>query len=238
VLDYRTYGFTEQDLEKSFFIDLPNQGAILSRTKDWKLKDLIQALENAYCKKIGVEFNHMTERAQRDWIRQKFEAIQYETLDEETRVHMFKRLNASQMWGDFMAQKFNTTKRFGLEGVWSFVPGMKYGIDKLCELGAETFVFGMPHRGRMNTLANVIRKPMVQLMAEFQGITPDAALSGGFVGAGDAKYHLGTTYRRKYGSTEKDVKLTLLANPSHLETVAPVVCGRARAEQHFLGGSE
>lgn len=69
VLDYKTYGFTEQDLEKTYFIDLPNQGAILSKTKDWKLKDLIQALDNAYCKKIGVEFNHMTERASRDWIR-------------------------------------------------------------------------------------------------------------------------------------------------------------------------
>lgn len=140
------------------------------------------------------------------------------------------------MWGDFMAQKFNTTKRFGLEGAWSFIPGMKFAIDKLTELGAETFIFGMPHRGRMNTLANVVRKPKVQLMAEFQGITPDAALSGGFVGAGDAKYHLGTTYKRKYGGTGKEVTLTLLANPSHLETVAPVVCGRARAEQHFLGG--
>jgi 2-oxoglutarate dehydrogenase complex dehydrogenase (E1) component-like enzyme len=95
ILDYRTYGFTEQDLEKTFYIDLPNQGAILSRTKDWKLKDLIAALDNAYCKKIGVEFNHMTDKAQRDWIRQKFENIQYETLDEATRIHMFRRLNAS-----------------------------------------------------------------------------------------------------------------------------------------------
>jgi len=142
------------------------------------------------------------------------------------------------MWGDFMAQKFNTTKRFGLEGVWSFIPGLKYAIDKLTELGADTFVIGMPHRGRMNTLANVVRKPMVQLMAEFQGITPDAALSGGFVGAGDAKYHLGTTFKRRYGPTNTDVTLTLLANPSHLETVAPVVQGRVRAEQHFIGGKD
>jgi 2-oxoglutarate dehydrogenase E1 component len=73
-------------------------------------------------------------------------------------------------------------------------------------------------------------------MAEFQGITPDAELSGGSTGAGDAKYHLGTTFKRKYGADGKEIKLTLLANPSHLETVAPVVAGRVRAEQHFLGG--
>jgi len=94
---------------------------------------------------------------------------------------------------------------------------------------------GMAHRGRLNTLANVVRKPAEVLMAEANNQTPDETLSDGFKGDGDAKYHLGTSYTRTYPSG-KSITITLLANPSHLETVNPVVSGRARAEQHFLGG--
>ena len=88
----------------------------------------------------------------------------------------------------------------------------------------------MAHRGRLNTLANVVRKPAEVLMAEAQGVRPDAEMSDGFSGSGDAKYHLGTTYKRTYADTGKEIKITLLANPSHLETVNPVVSGRVRAE--------
>lgn len=134
-----------------------------------------------------------------------------------------------------MAGKFNTMKRFGLEGCESFIPGLKFCIDTAVEEGARTFVMGMPHRGRLNTLANVVRKPAEVIMAEFQGIQPkqdeDAASF-----SGDVKYHLGTTFKRRYGDSGHEIKLTLLANPSHLEAVNPCVGGRARAEQHFLGG--
>jgi 2-oxoglutarate dehydrogenase E1 component len=80
---------------------------------------------------------------------------------------MYERLNYSQLFGDFISNKFNTMKRFGLEGCESFIPGLKFAIDKLTSLGAETFVIGMPHRGRLNVLANVVRKPMEVIIAEF-----------------------------------------------------------------------
>ena len=98
-----------------------------------------------------------------------------------------------------MASKFNTMKRFGLEGCESFVPGIKYCIDSAVEEGARTFVIGMAHRGRLNTLANVVRKPMEVIMAEFQGIQPKMGEEVKNAQSGDVKYHLGTTLRRPYG---------------------------------------
>jgi len=129
-------------------------------------------------------------------------------------------------------------KRFGLEGCETFVPGLKFCIDSAVEEGARTFVIGMAHRGRLNTLANVVRKPAEVIMAEFQGIQPNADENTVNASAGDVKYHLGTTFRRRYGESGHEIKLTLMANPSHLEAINPVVIGRARAEQHFLGGKQ
>jgi len=144
-------------------------------------------------------------------------------------VHMYERLNWSHSWGAFMAGKFNTMKRFGLEGCESFVPGLKYMIDSATENGARVFVIGMAHRGRLNTLANVVRKPMEVIMAEFQGITP-MQNKAETQASGDVKYHLGTTFKRSYGESGVEIKITLMANPSHLEAVNPCVGGRARAE--------
>ena len=136
---------------------------------------------------------------------------------------MYTRLNWAHQWGAFMAGKFNTMKRFGLEGCEAFVPGLKFCIDSAVEEGARTFVIGMAHRGRLNTLANVVRKPMEVIMAEFQGIQPKAGDETVNASAGDVKYHLGTTFRRRYGDSGHEIKLTLMANPSHLEAVNPCV---------------
>jgi 2-oxoglutarate dehydrogenase E1 component len=103
---------------------------------------------------------HLADRDANSWIRNKFESIQYETKTEERKLKMFDRLNWAHSWGEFLSQKYNTSKRFGLEGCESFIPGLKFAIDKSTELGGETFIIGMPHRGRLNVLANVVRKPM------------------------------------------------------------------------------
>jgi 2-oxoglutarate dehydrogenase E1 component len=167
LLDYRTYGFTEADLDRTFTIDLPHSGAILASKKQWKLRDLLESYEKAYCGKIGVEFMHLADRDANAWIRNKFESIQYDNVTEERKLKMFDRLNWAHSWGEFLSQKYNTAKRFGLEGCEAFVPGLKFAIDRSVELGGETFIIGMPHRGRLNVLANVVRKPMEQIMAEF-----------------------------------------------------------------------
>jgi 2-oxoglutarate dehydrogenase E1 component len=133
-----------------------------------------------------------------------------------------------------MGQKFNTMKRFGLEGCESFIPGLKASFGSAIKNGARNFIIGMPHRGRLNTLANVVRKPKEEIMAEFQGTIPEAMELT--QNSGDVKYHLGTTLERDYGEGEDKtpIKITILANPSHLEAVNPVVHGRTRAEQHFF----
>ena len=131
----------------------------------------------------------------------------------------------------FLAHKFNTTKRFGLEGVDVLIPGLKYIIDNLTNLGTEKVIIGMPHRGRLSVLANVLRKPLNKLFSEFLGVVPitkdDESEYLGF--SGDVKYHLGTTRKQTYRNG-KEIEMSVLANPSHLETVNPVVQGRVRAE--------
>jgi len=231
ILDYKTYGFTEADLEKTYRFKVPFKGAIAEKSNDWKLKDLIEAYKSAYAKNIGVEFMHIVDMEKRNWIRQKFEALQYNPLTKQEKLKLYQRINETHAFANFIAQKFNTMKRFGIEGCESFIPGLKFCMDKATEQGARTFIIGMPHRGRLNCLANVVKKSKEAIFAEFQGAIPQAG--DGEVGAGDVKYHLGTTLHRTYGEKKVPVKITLLANPSHLEAINPVVIGRARAEQHF-----
>ena len=201
----------------------------MQQKSKWKLKELVAAYRDAYCQKIGVEFMHIEDREVCNWIRTKFESLQFEDVSEEEKLRMYTRLNAAHSWGAFLAAKFNTMKRFGLEGCESFIPGLKFCIDKAVEDGAREVVIGMPHRGRLNTLANVVRKRKSVIMAELQGITPDMQKEEN-LGSGDVKYHLGTSFVRKHGKLGCDVRMTLMANPSHLEAVNPCVAGRARAE--------
>lgn len=224
-------------MNKEIYYKSPFGGTIVQQKSKWRLGDLIEAYRNAYCGKIGVQFMHIEDTEVCDWIREHVEQVIYEKQTDEEKLHMYSRLNWSHQWGVFMSQKFNTMKRFGLDGCESFVPGLKYLIDTCTQEGARTFVIGMAHRGRLNTLANVVRKPMEVIMAEFQGITPKMQ-ENETLASGDVKYHLGTTYKRKYGASGTEIKLTLMANPSHLEAVNPCVGGRARAEQHFLSGDQ
>ena len=134
----------------------------------------------------------------------------------------------SELFEKFIASKYPNEKRFGLEGCESLIPGMKALIDKSVDAGVKSIVMGMPHRGRLNVLGNVIRKPLEAILNEFAG-NADKDDSGG----GDVKYHLGANYVRPTPSGKK-VSLSLVANPSHLEAEDPVVLGKTRAIQHFV----
>lgn len=121
-----------------------------------------------------------------------------------------------------MQSKYNTQKRFGLEGCDAFIPGLKTTIDRLVELGTESVTIGMPHRGRLNVLANVLRKPLDIIFQEFSG-EAKLDVAAEWERSGDVKYHLGTSCKRTYEDTGKSVEIHLLPNPSHLELVDPVV---------------
>lgn len=160
MVDYKNYGFTEADLDREFYVDAPELAGLLGKKKSWKLRELIDAYKQAYCGKIGVEYMHIADRDECNWIRDKFEGLQYEPVPKDKRILNLDRLMWADQFGQFIGNKFNTHKRFGLEGCESFIPGLKVAFDSLVDNGVEKVIIGMPHRGRLNVLANVVRKPL------------------------------------------------------------------------------
>lgn len=186
---------------------------------------------------------HILERDKCNWLRERIEKFKEQAYPKEKRLQIFDRLAYADIFERFLAQKFNTAKRFGLDGAEALIPGLKAMVDRSTEIGVNSVVFGMPHRGRLNVLVNVIRKPMEALLKEFQGTHVDLQkyneklTSGDWSGSGDVKYHLGTSYTRAYPDG-RNVHLALVANPSHLEAVNPVVVGKVKAKQDITGDAE
>lgn len=181
---------------------------------------------------------HIMDRDKCNWIRNKVESLVQLDEPKKKKMHILERLAFSENFEKFLGNKYNTTKRFGLDGAESLIPGLKHMVDRATELGVEHIVIGMPHRGRLNVLSNVIRKPIQQIFKEFQGTHIDLEKynkeNADWSSSGDVKYHLGTSYDRTYPDG-REVHLSLVANPSHLEAVNPVVEGKARAKQFYLG---
>lgn len=196
------------------------------------LREILSRLEAAYCRHIGVEFMFINSLEQCNWIRKRFETPGVMSLDAEGKRLLLARVTRAAGFEAFLARKWTSEKRFGLEGCEMLIPAMKTIIDKSSELGVESIIMGMPHRGRLNVLANVCRKPLEQIFAQFAGL--EAADDG----SGDVKYHLGTYIERLNRVTNKNIRLAVVANPSHLEAVDTIVQGKTRAEQFYKGDSE
>ncbi|KAK8739252.1 hypothetical protein OTU49_003545 [Cherax quadricarinatus] len=217
-------------MERSF--KLPMSTFVGLNEKTLPLKEIIKRLEDAYCRSIGVEFMFINSLEQCNWIRQKFETPGIMAMNQQDKRLLLARLTRSHGFEGFLARKFSSEKRFGLEGCEILIPAMKQVIDRSTSLGVESFVMGMPHRGRLNVLSNVCRKPLEHIFTQFAG------LDTGDEGSGDVKYHLGTYQERLNRVTNKNIRLAIVANPSHLEAVDPVVQGKTRAEQFYHGDSE
>ncbi|KAK2465394.1 hypothetical protein APHAL10511_002748 [Amanita phalloides] len=226
-LELSRYGFTERDLDRDITLGpgiLPHFAT--EDNKTMKLRDIIALLQRIYCGAVGIQYVHIPVKEECDWIRERIEAPKpwNYTVDEKRMI--LDRLIWSESFEKFISNKYPNEKRFGLEGCEALVPGMKALIDRSVDHGVKHVTIGMPHRGRLNVLGNVIRKPIEAILNEFTGdIDPDSP-------AGDVKYHLGANYVRPTPSGKK-VSLSLVANPSHLEAVDPVVLGKTRAIQHF-----
>ncbi|CAB1332360.1 unnamed protein product, partial [Coregonus sp. 'balchen'] len=225
------YGLDESDLDKVF--RLPTTTFIGGSESALPLREIIQRLEMAYCQSIGVEFMFINDLEQCQWIRQKFErpGIMQFTLEEKRTL--LARMVRSTRFEEFLQRKWSSEKRFGLEGCESLIPALKTIIDKSSMNGVESIIMGMPHRGRLNVLANVIRKELDQIFCQF-----DSKLEAADEGSGDVKYHLGMWHRRINRVTDRNITLSLMANPSHLEAVDPVVQGKTKAEQFYCGDTE
>ncbi|XP_071896180.1 2-oxoglutarate dehydrogenase-like, mitochondrial isoform X2 [Anas platyrhynchos] len=222
------YGLHESDLDKVF--QLPTTTFIGGNENSLSLREIIKRLENTYCQHIGLEFMFINDVEQCQWIRQKFETPGVMKFTNEEKRTLLARLVRSMRFEDFLARKWSSEKRFGLEGCEVMIPALKTIIDKSSEMGIEYVIMGMPHRGRLNVLANVIRKELEQIFCQF-----DPKLEAADEGSGDVKYHLGMYHERINRATNKKITLSLMANPSHLEAVDPVVQGKTKAEQFYRG---
>ena len=226
-LDYHSYGFTEADLDREIFIN-----NLFGRERA-TLSEIIAILRATYCGMIGVEYMHIQVPAERAWIQEKFEKRNRPTLSASIRKEILQKLTAAETFERFLDRRYTGTKRFGIEGAESLMPALEAILRRGSELGIREFVIGMPHRGRLNVLANFVGKPFAAIFSEFQG---NAAQLEHVHGSGDVKYHLGTSGDRVVGG--QTVHLSLTANPSHLEAVDPVVLGKVRAKQYQRGDSE
>uniref|UniRef100_A0A3Q2CMN0 2-oxoglutarate dehydrogenase complex component E1 n=1 Tax=Cyprinodon variegatus TaxID=28743 RepID=A0A3Q2CMN0_CYPVA len=225
------YGLDESDLDKVF--RLPTTTFIGGSESALPLKEIIRRLEMAYCQHIGVEFMFINDLEQCQWIRQKFETPGVMQFTLEEKRTLLARMVRSTRFEEFLQKKWSAEKRFGLEGCESLIPALKTIIDKSSENGVENVIMGMPHRGRLNVLANVIRKELEQIFCQF-----DSRLEAADEGSGDVKYHLGMYHRRINRVTDRNITLSLVANPSHLEAVDPVVQGKTKAEQFYCGDTD
>ncbi|MEQ8655133.1 MAG: 2-oxoglutarate dehydrogenase E1 component [Kiloniellales bacterium] len=220
-LDYRTYGFTDDDIDRPIFINM-----VLGR-QTATIREIVEIVQKTYCDKIGVEFMHIQEPDQKAWIQERIENIGNRTeFTVPGKRAMLERLTAAEVFEKFLDKKYTGTKRFGLDGGESLIPALEQIIKRGGQLGMKEIVIGMPHRGRLNVLANFMGKPFQAIFSEFQG---GAANPDDVGGSGDVKYHLGTSTDREFDGNK--VHLSLTANPSHLEAVDPVVVGKVRAKQ-------
>ena len=222
-----TYGFTENDLDKKIFLD-----EVLG-LKYATLREILEILNRTYCSNIGIEFMHMTDPEEKSWIQQRIEGKDKEIqFTERGRKAILNRLIEAEGFEKYLAKKYVGTKRFGLDGCESLIPAMEQIIKRGGALGCKEVKIGMPHRGRLNILTNVIQKPLKKIFKEFSG---DPGIASGGV-SGDVKYHLGASANREFDSNLVHVSLT--ANPSHLEAVNPVVLGQVRAKQDYHDDAE
>ena len=227
-LELDHYQFTEADLDKEFALGPGILPRFKTETREkMTLREIRDACERLYCGSYGVEYIHIPDRDMCDWVRNRLEIPQpfKYSVDEKRRI--LDRLIWSSSFEAFLATKYPNDKRFGLEGAETLVPGMKALIDRSVDYGVKDIVIGMPHRGRLNVLSNVVRKPNESIFSEFGGSAEPSD-----EGSGDVKYHLGMNFERPTPSGRR-VQLSLVANPSHLEAEDPVVLGKTRAIQHY-----
>jgi 2-oxoglutarate dehydrogenase E1 component len=221
-LNPETYGFKKEDRNRKIFLDkvLGFQYATVN--------EILEILLKTYCAKIGIEFMHMSDPEEKKWIQERIEGKGKEAnFTLEGKKAIFNKLVEAEGFENYCHTKFVGTKRFGLDGCESLIPALEQIIKVGGNSGVKEIKIGMPHRGRLNILANVIQKPFKKIFKEFSGDlgTDTAGVSG------DVKYHLGASADRDFNGNNVHVSLT--ANPSHLEAVNPVVLGQTRAKQFF-----
>ena len=227
-LDPKSYGFTEADMDRPIFIDNVLGLQIAS------MRQIVDIVKRTYCGTFALQYMHISDPEQASWLKERIEGYGKEiTFTREGRRAILNKLVEAEGFEKFLHVKYTGTKRFGLDGGEALIPAMEQIIKRGGALGIEEIVIGMPHRGRLSVLANVMSKPYRAIFNEFQGgsFKPEEV-----DGSGDVKYHLGASSDREFDGNR--VHLSLTANPSHLEAVNPVVLGKVRAKQAQLNDTD
>ncbi len=221
-LNPETYGFTKKDYNRKIFLD----GVLGLQYAN--LNEILKILKKTYCSKIGYEFMHMGDPDEKTWIRNRVEGPEKDiTFTENGKKAILNKMIEAESFEKYLHVKFVGTKRFGLDGGESLIPALEQIIKRGGNLGVKEIKIGMPHRGRLNVLANVMGKPYKAIFSEFFGKSASSKKDFG----GDVKYHLGASSNREFDGNSVHISLT--DNPSHLEAVNPVVLGQVRAKQFF-----
>ena len=223
-LDPKSYGFTEEDLDRPIFIDNVLGLQIAS------MREIIDLVRRTYCGTFALQYMHISDPEQSAWLKERIEGYGKEIkFTREGRKAILNKLVEAEGFEKFLHVKYMGTKRFGLDGGEALIPALEQIIKRGGALGVKEIVIGMPHRGRLSVLANVMGKPYKAIFNEFQG---GSSKPEDVDGSGDVKYHLGASSDREFDGN--NVHLSLTANPSHLEAVNPVVIGKVRAKQQQL----
>ena len=217
-----TYGFNKKDYKRKIFLD----GVLGLQYAD--LSQILDILKRTYCSAIGYEFMHMGDPEEKAWIRNRIEGPEKDIVfTQNGKKAILNKIIQAEGFEKYLHVKFVGTKRFGLDGGESLIPALEQIIKRGGNLGAKEIKIGMPHRGRLNVLANVMGKPFRAIFSEFFGKSVNASKDF----EGDVKYHLGASSNREFDGNSVHISLT--DNPSHLEAVNPVVLGQVRAKQFF-----
>ena len=217
-----TYGFNKKDYKRKIFLD----GVLGLQYAD--LNQILDILKRTYCAAIGYEFMHMGDPEEKAWIRNRIEGPEKDIVfTQNGKKAILNKIIQAEGFEKYLHVKFVGTKRFGLDGGESLIPALEQIIKRGGNLGAKEIKIGMPHRGRLNVLANVMGKPFRAIFSEFFGKSVNASKDF----EGDVKYHLGASSNREFDGNSVHISLT--DNPSHLEAVNPVVLGQVRAKQFF-----
>ncbi|XP_070070536.1 2-oxoglutarate dehydrogenase-like, mitochondrial isoform X2 [Drosophila takahashii] len=221
------YSYIFGDLNAMF--KLPSSTMIGGDEEFLTLKEILDRLERIYCGSIGVEYMQINSLTKTNWIRDRLEKPGGLDLTKDEKKLILERLTRATGFENFLARKFSSEKRFGLEGCDIMIPTIKEVVDTATNHGVESILIGMAHRGRLNVLANICRKSIADILSQFHGLKASDS------GSGDVKYHLGVFQERLNRQTNRMVRITVVANPSHLEHVNPVLLGKARAEMFQRG---
>ncbi len=226
-LDPAYYGFRESDYDRTFAMATAGGQEILP------FREILDRLQNTYCRRIGVQFMHIDDLEVRQWLQYRMERSQNRLeLSRDEQFHILTMLTDAVVFEQYILKKYVGTKTFSLEGAESLMPLLGLAIERAGEEGIDEIVMGMAHRGRLNVLTNIMGKSARQIFREFEDRDPELHL-----GRGDVKYHLGysTDWTTRAG---REMHISLCFNPSHLEFVNPVAMGRLRAKQDRYGDRE